>query len=265
MSHVSNRDDLQAINSYVMNRSAPAAGAPAAVVSKWQALQNQWKSWYPGIMSSFYVSDSDLASGKSRRNALMQNQDPDAWAWAQESAADKPGRKAYSQRADAPVSGKEPWKKKGLTYSGKYKTAADVKELQKRINAAGYAPPLKVDGKYGPGTQAGERWLSLQGVKADRAADVAQKDIAAIQKGKPPPSKKAPVAPAEPAGPPPAAAGLSLFGIPINVASVLGAAAGVAGGFLAGGPVGAAIGTPVGFLGAAKLFPEKPSSKMPEK
>lgn len=41
--------------------------------------------------------------------------------------------------------------------------AAVVKQVQAAINAAGYAPPLTVDGKYGPATTAGVKWIQGQG------------------------------------------------------------------------------------------------------
>lgn len=262
---MSNKDDLQAINDYVKNRSAPAAGAPDAVVRKWEALKSQWDRWYPGVISSFYVSDSDLSHGKAIRNALMQNQNPDAWQWAKEVAADQPGRKAYADRPDAPVSGKKPWERKGLTYSGKLKSAADVKALQQRINAAGYQPPLKVDGKYGKATQAGEMWLNRQKPLEDAAAKDAAKEVAkdpaaqavAMLGGKPKPKPAPPPATTKPADADKAlAAPYHLLGVPVNAKSVLSAVAGTAAGWLAGGPVGAAIGIPAGWFGS-KLIPEK--------
>lgn len=259
---MSNKDDLQAINTYVKTRSAPPAGAPAPVVRKWESLKAQWDRWYPGVISSWYVSDSDLAHGKSIRNALMQNQNPDAWQWAKETAADQPNRKSFADRPDAPVSDKAPWKRKGLTYSGKLKSTADVKALQMRINAAGYKPPLKVDGKYGKGTQAGERWMNAQkplegqtpqpNIPAEKVDPAAQ---AVAMLGGPKPKPPAPPEPKAadllPAKPP-----LSLFGVPIGVKSVLTTVVGTGAGWFAGGPVGAAIGIPVGFLGS-KLIPEK--------
>jgi hypothetical protein len=260
MSHVSNRDDLSAINSYVTSRSQPAAGAPPEIIKKWEALVAQWKNFYSKTMASWYVSDADLATGKSIRNALMQNQNPDAWKYVQETAADKPGRKPHAQRPDAPKASKDPWKAKGLTYSGKYRSGEDVKVLQRKINAAGYTPPLKVDGKYGPGTQAGERWLSLQGGQTEKAAKEAAKEIARQSSGAPKPKvKPATAEPADTTTPP--KPGLSLLGIPVNLNSMLGAAAGLAGGLASGGPIGAAIGTPLGFLGAAKLFPKNEEKK----
>ncbi len=260
---MSNKDDLQAINSYVKTRSAPPAGAPDAVVRKWEALKRQWESWYPGVIGSWYVSDSDLSHAKSIRNALMQNQNPDAWQWAKESAADQPNRKAFADRPDAPKLSKTPWKREGLTYSGKLKSTADVKALQTRINAAGYKPPLKVDGKYGKGTQAGERWLNAQkpldGEKpvvpnVQEKADPAAQAVAMLgAKPKPAPDPPSPKPATEsPLAKPP----LSLFGIPIGVKSALTTVVGTGAGWLAGGPVGAAIGIPVGFLGS-KLIPEK--------
>lgn len=262
MSHVSNRDDLAAMNSYVTSRSRPAAGAPPEIIKKWEALVAQWKNFYGKTMGSWYVSDSDLATGKSIRNALMQNQNPDAWKYVQETAADKPGRKPFSQRPDAPKPTKDPWKAKGLTYSGKYRTGEDVKALQRNINAAGYKPPLKVDGKYGPSTQAGERWLSLQSAQTDKAAKEAAQQIA--QQQKPQAQQKPKISPAEAAqqSVEPAKVAPSLFGIPLNVKTIAGAAVGAVGGLVSGGMVGAALGTPLGFLGGS-LIPSK--AKEPEK
>lgn len=254
---MSNKDDLQAIGDYVMNRSRPAPGAPASVFSKWNSYRTQWMKWYPGVTSSWYVSDADVARGRSIRNALMQNQDPDTWQYVQETAADKPGRKPHDQRPDAPVAGKKPWERKGLTYSGKYKTRAAVEDLQRRINAAGYQPPLKVDGKYGKGTQAGEAWLSLQS-----AAKQAAQQIAAETKPATPPKPATPKPQAEPAAAPPKkngkekVAGLSILGIPVNVRTVAGAVAGAVGGFMVA-PVAALVGAPIGFAAVGKLFPSK--------
>lgn len=75
----SNRDELDAMNSYVQNRSAPAPGAPGEVIRKWELYKRQWDDWYRKVTSSWYVSDSDLANARSIRNALMQNQNSSTW------------------------------------------------------------------------------------------------------------------------------------------------------------------------------------------
>lgn len=260
---MSNKEDLQAINGYVTTRSAPAAGAPADVIKKWQAHVAQWNRWYPGVIGSWYVSDADLANGKAIRDALMKNQNPDAWQWVKESSDPK---KAWADKPNAPVAGKKPWEQKGLTYSDKLKSKADVVALQKRINAAGYKPALKVDGKYGKGTQAGERWLSLQQKQPEPVKPPTDPAVLAAALLAPPPvMKKAAVsAPKKVAAKPTpkveakvaAVVAPNILGIPLNIKSALTTAAGTAAGWVAGGPVGAAIGVPVGFV-ASRLFPEK--------
>lgn len=262
---MSNKQDLQAINDYVKTRSAPAPGAPGEVVRKWEALKSQWDRWYPGVVASWYVSDDDVKHAKAIRNALMQNQNPDAWQWAQEGAADQPDkRKPWSERGDAPVSGKKPWERKGLTYSGKLKTSEHVKELQRQINAAGYQPPLKVDGKYGEGTKKGERWMNAQKPLGEgqqnvpaKKPDPAAQAVAMLGGPKPKPAVPAtgPV-PGKPTEKPVTPEPYRLLGVPVGIKSVVAAVAGTGAGWLAGGPIGAVVGIPVGWFGS-KLIPEK--------
>lgn len=110
------RSDLDAINNYVEGRSEPAAGAPVEITDRWKELRNMWRKFYLKTTSSLYVSDADLAKAKNIRNMLMYNQNPDAWKYVQETAADKPDRKPYHERPEAPGKQKKPWEKKGLTY-----------------------------------------------------------------------------------------------------------------------------------------------------
>lgn len=248
---MSNKSDLLSINSYVTGRSAPAAGAPADVVRRWEALKSQWDNWFPGVASSWYVSDSDLAHAKSIRNSMMWNSDPRNWK-------DVPGGHA-EDIAVAMASGPDkPGMKKGLVPS-QYMSKEGIMELQRRINAAGYQPPLKVDGKYGKGTQAGERWLKARGSGSPnipaKKPDPAAQAVAMLGGPKPKPSAAMPPTaktPEKPAAPEP----YRLLGVPVGVKSVVAAVAGTGAGWLAGGPVGAAIGIPVGWFGS-KLIPEK--------
>lgn len=201
---MSNKEDLAAIDNYVRNRSAPAPGAPPAVIAKWQQLVAQWKSWHPKVASSWYVSDADLANAKAVRNALMKNQNPDAWQYVQETAADKPDRKKWIDRPKAPKPTKKPWEKKGLTYEQKVKAAAD--------KAA--KPPPTAEPKPEP--------------KQEKKVE--------------------------------ARAGMTLLGIPVNAKTVLGAVVGGAAGAVVT-PLAVAVGIPIGFVGAAKLFPERAAEK----
>jgi len=249
---MSNKDDLKAIDTYVRLRSAPAPGAPAKVVNEWQRLRAKWISWYPGVISSWYVSDSDLAHGKAIRDALMRNQNPDAWEYVQETAADKPDRKEYTTRPEAPKPTSKPWEKKGLERS-----PAAVRALQERINAAGYSPPLKVDGKYGSATKAAEVWLANKKMvdAEDSAAKVAVAQIkadAGLPKG-PPPTLKPKDEPkvTEALTSPPVR---TILGYRVDPRTVAGAAIGAVGGFLAGGPVGAVLGAPAGFVGVGEAL-----------
>lgn len=241
--------DIDAINDYVMNRSQPAAGAPLEVMDKWSSGVQQWKGFYSKMKAAWYISDSDLATAKAIRNKLMQNQNPDSWQYVQETAADIAANKmkSHAEKPDAPGEKAKPWVAEGLTYSGKYKTPAQVSALQKEINAAGYKPPLKVDGKYGPATQAGEKWLNLQ--KAGKAAETEIKKTAATAGTTAPTPPKQPTPTAEKVvtkAPP------RILGFPITVSSVVGAVAGGAVGFVAGGgPLGAVIGIPTGFVGGS--------------
>jgi hypothetical protein len=248
---MSNKEDLQAINGYVVSRSQPAPGAPEQVMSRWRALVSKWKGWYPGVMSSWYVSDSDLANGKAIRDALMRNQNPDAWQWVQETAADKPDRKPYAERPKAPKPTDKPWEAKGLTYGYSY-----TLKLQKEINAAGYQPPLKIDGDYGPKTKAGHEWLKAKkaGKKVDKTAQKAADQIKVSQGLPASKPKSEPVAPApdeEVVAPP-----QMFLGVPVNMKTVLGAAAGAVAGFAGAGPIGAVLGIPAGFLATGEVLKE---------
>lgn len=243
---MSNKEDLQAMNNYVRDRSAPAAGAPKTIVDEWDRLRAKWNNWYPGIMSGWYVGDSDLAHGKAIRDALSRNQNPDAWEYVQRTAADKPDRLPYQDRPDAPGPQTKPWVGVGLK-----KSSTQVKALQEAVNAAGYKPALKVDGKYGPGTKAGEKWLALRGAAVKTEA-VAKAAVAQVRSGLglpkktlPKEEKKVEAVPLPPA--------TTILGIPINPKTVAGGVVGAVGGFLTGGPIGAAIGIPAGFLGVGAV------------
>lgn len=253
---MSNKSDLESMNSYVENRSAPAAGAPASVVSRWEAYRSQWRAWYPGVVGSWYVSDSDLKHAKLLRNSMMWNQNPANWNV-------DPGGVASSDTD-------KPKMKKGLVPS-KHLSKQGIADLQKRINAAGYTPPLKVDGKYGKATKAGELWLRSResespNVPAKRP-DPAEQAVAMLGGPRPKPRPSAAPSPATPSATPAkapakseavAAAPYSVLGVPVGIKSVVAAVAGTGAGWLAGGPVGAAIGIPVGWFGS-KLIPEKKS------
>jgi hypothetical protein len=255
---MSAREDLNAINDYVQNRSAPAPGAPPSVVAKWQQLVSQWNTFYNNTISSWYISDSDVAKAKSIRNALMQNQNPDAWEYAQETAADKPGRKIWAHRPDAPAPSTTPWVKKGLMYPGR--SPAEVMELQQRINAAGYMPPLKVDGKYGPATRKGEEWLKLRENAGKAASKISYQQASYSKKKKTTsepklePTKVEPVTPKE-KDPELIAKRVEVLGMPITGKTILGAIAGATvGSFIS--PLAAIVGAPVGFLTTASFFPD---------
>lgn len=111
-----NKENLEAYNIYAITRSQPAPGAPADVMKRWAELRNQWTAFYNKVSGSFYVSNDDIEIARSIKNNLQQNQNPDAWQYVQETAADKPDRKAYKDRPDAPGKQAKPWEKKGLTY-----------------------------------------------------------------------------------------------------------------------------------------------------
>jgi hypothetical protein len=198
------------------------------------------------VVSSWYVSDSDLAHGKAIRNSLMWNQNPKNWKDVSGGHAEDIASAMLDER-----SRKGPSMRKGLVPSHAM-SKEGIADLQRRINAAGYSPPLTVDGKYGKRTQAGEAWLRAGGYAAKEAAkQIAEKPVA----GKPAavPSAKEAQKAAEAAT---ASLGPSLLGVPINLKSALSTAAGAAAGWFAGGPVGTVVGIPLGFLGS-KLIPEK--------
>ena len=251
---MSNKSDLLSINSYVSGRSAPPPGAPADVVRRWEALKTQWDNWFPGVASSWYVSDSDLAHAKSIRNSMMWNNDPKNWKDVSGGHAED----IATAMRDEPKKKGVPSLQKGLVPS-RYMSKEGIKDLQRRINAAGYRPPLVVDGKYGKGTQAGERWLkareSGQNIPATKP-DPAAQAVAMLGGPKPKPAEPAAPAPGKPTEKPAAPEPYRLLGVPVGIKSVVAAVAGTGAGWLAGGPVGAAIGIPVGWFGS-KLIPEK--------
>lgn len=251
---MSNKDDIRAIDDYVRNRSRPAAGAPQGVIDKWSNLTTKWSSWYPGVSGSWYVSDSDLANAKAIRSALMQNQNPDAWEWVQKTAADQPNRPAHRDRPGPIGKQSRPWER-----TKPMKTKAQVKELQIRLNAMGWKPPLKADGIYGAKTKAAEAAMlgKPAAVQTQEAASAASKSIAAAQQPRPkgPPKAKPKDEPV--AIPPPgyaASTGAAITGVLDRVGglkTVAGAALGGVGGFFLGGPAGAAAGfLSGGFLGS---------------
>lgn len=250
---MSNRDDLQSMNSYVQNRSQPAAGAPASVMQRWQTYKAQWDSWFPGVMSSWYVSDGDLAHGRRLRDSMMWNQNPANWKTSPGSVASTPAKSTKKME-------------KGLV-SPKYQSKDSIKALQLKINAAGYKPPLKLDGKWGKATAKGHEWLkakeSFQGASEQLKSEMASASMTLPTPAKPPPfveSNPTPKISADEvkraAADPQRAIARTLLGLPINIRTVAGAAVGAAAGF-AIAPIAAALGAPIGFAAAAKLLPEK--------
>jgi peptidoglycan hydrolase-like protein with peptidoglycan-binding domain len=86
---------------------------------------------------------------------------------------------------------------------GQGETGKRVSDLQERLNAGGFKPPLKVDGIFGPKTLAAVRAFQRQhGLKVDGL--VGPKTTAALRGGHPPAQHAAPHGTAKPA-PKPAA------------------------------------------------------------
>lgn len=279
---MSNSDDLKAINTWVQNSSKPASTADASAISKWQSLKASWDSWYPGVISSWYVSDNDLANGRAKRDALQKNKDLASYVYVQQtvaagSAGDSPAAKTGTGTSAAKVN--QYWTTHPSAAAGSLAKGSkneDVIALQLLLISAGCLKSLGIDpktkrdknadGKFGTDTEnAVKCWqkkhgLAQTGVWGANEA-LASTAVAATQtiaeptasppvavNPKPPVSKPPYKPPQKPSTPATTVASISkpneslLYTIGAGIA-------GAAAGFFAGGPAGAAIGAVVGGIG----------------
>lgn len=95
-----NRDDLDAINAYVVGLPQRADALQVAgkvsksKYDKFQQLYQDWKGFYQYVTSSWYVSDSDLAAAKKRRDDMNMLLMPEATKWVQKYSTKPTGKAA---------------------------------------------------------------------------------------------------------------------------------------------------------------------------
>jgi len=90
-----NRDDLDAINVYVQDlvrrvEDDLAAGrVDRSTFEKWTKLKDDWFLYYQKIVSSWYVSDEDLAFARKKRDDINKLLVPKEHAFVQRHAKEK--------------------------------------------------------------------------------------------------------------------------------------------------------------------------------
>jgi peptidoglycan hydrolase-like protein with peptidoglycan-binding domain len=259
-------DDIDAINSYIVNAAVltPEAGN----------LQAQWKTYYSGLGFLDKMSDATLAAASNRRTIFnAANQQPEDI----QGAADlTPARMVAKQDAIAQSTGLSPAQKAtalaknpnipnshpAITGAAKHATirlgskGVDVTAWQNLLGipASGTFDSataaatrtwqtghrLTADGVVGPMT-----WGAALGAPAAAPAPVAVTTAPVAAPAIPRPVAVAAAATFPPAAAVPTASGSFMkVGIP---------AAGIAGGWLVGGPIGALVGGVLGLFGASKV------------
>lgn len=90
-----NRDDLDAINSYITglphkaDQLLASQKLSASKYKKWQEAYDDWRKWYQKIVASWYVSDEDIAFARKKRDDINMLLIPEATKLAQKYAHDK--------------------------------------------------------------------------------------------------------------------------------------------------------------------------------
>jgi len=94
---MSNKEDLQAIDNYIRSRSFPTENndpteLPLTVrMGRWNDLILKWNPWQYKVANSFYISDQDILTAKSKRNDFMYNKNAKVKASVDAQSKDAPG------------------------------------------------------------------------------------------------------------------------------------------------------------------------------
>jgi hypothetical protein len=94
---MSNKEDLQAIDNYIRSRSFPTENndpteLPLTVrMGRWNELLTKWNPWHYKVSNSFFISDQDILTAKTKRNDFMYNKNAKAKTKVDAQSKDAPG------------------------------------------------------------------------------------------------------------------------------------------------------------------------------